>query len=51
MVHVALNRSVGAVNELLVESKLEYLQLSDSKIKAISRIFEDENLKMMQSFR
>jgi len=33
-VHInALSRSVGAVNEFLVERKLEYLQLLDPEIK------------------
>jgi len=37
MVHVnALNQNVGAVNELPLERKLEYLQFLDPEIKTIS---------------
>jgi len=44
MMHVdALSRSVGAVDELPVERKLEYLQLSDLELRKISRKLEVED--------
>jgi len=46
MVHVdALSRSVGAIDELPIERKLEYLQLADPKIKKISYRLELEDDK------
>jgi len=44
IIHVnALSRSVDAINELPVEKKLEFLQLSDPEIKIISRRLELED--------
>jgi len=43
MQHVdALSRSVGAVDELPIERKLEYLQLTDPELRKISRRLELE---------
>jgi len=43
MVHVdALSRSVGAMDELPIERKLEYLQLADTELRKISRKLELE---------
>jgi len=51
MVHVdALSRSVGAVDELPIERKLEYLQLADPELRKISRkleLEEDERYALM----
>jgi len=51
MVHVdALSRSVGAVEELPIERKLEYLQLSDPELRKISRkleLIEDERYSLV----
>jgi len=44
MVHVdALSRSVGAIDELPIERKLEYVQLADPVIRKISRRLELED--------
>jgi len=47
-----IQTSVGAVNELPVEKKLEFLQFSDSEIKTISRRLEledDERFSLVDS--
>jgi len=41
MVHVD-SRSIGAVDELPIERKLEYLQLADIELRKISRRLELE---------
>jgi len=44
MIHVdALSRSVGAVDELPIERRLEYLQLADPELRKISRKLEVED--------
>jgi len=44
MVHVdALSRSVGAIDELPIERKLEYAQLADPEIRKVSRRLELED--------